>query len=261
MKRIALALLALLMVVTLLTGCSGTDGASDKTLTIGVSGEYFPFCFSEGDDVKGFEIDMWNEIGKRMGDYKVEFTLSDFSGLLGMLDSGKIDTIGYGVAINDERQEKYYFSDEYLYADYSVVTKKDSDLDVIEDFVGKKIAVVMGAEGERRLSALCEAEGLDIEIVGYEGPAQMDEDVVLGRVDARMAPKIQTLVNIKKNDLDMEVTDIVIYTEKDAYPFAKTEQNLELVEKVNEVLNSMREDGTLSELSIKWFDIDATAVG
>lgn len=258
MKKISLLLLTLLLVATVFAGCSGNDAAKDgNTLKIGVSGEYYPFCYSENDKLQGFEIDMWNEIGARMG-YTVEFTTSDFGGLMGMLDSGKIDSVGYGVAINAERQEKYLFSDPYLYTDFCVVTAKDSPLDKLEDFVGKKIGVVMGAEGERKLKEVCEAQNLDINITGYDGSAAMDEDVQLGRIEARLAPKIQTLANIEKNDLDMEVTDIVIFTESDAYPFPKGDKYDELVVTVNEVLANMREDGSLSELSVKWFGIDAT---
>jgi len=261
MKKIGLLLLALLISVTAFAACSGDDGSGDsKALKIGVSGEYYPFCFSENDELQGFEIDMWNEIAKRLG-YTVEYSTSDFAGLLGMLDSGKIDSVGYGVAVNAERQEKYLFSDPYLYSDFCVVTQKDSELDSLEDFIGKKIGVVMGGEGERKLKEVCEAEGLDINITGYEGTAAMDEDVQLGRIEARLGPKIQTLANIKKNDLNMEVTDIVIFTETEAYPFPKSEKYEELLPQVNEILAAMREDGTLAGFSEKWFGIDATNQG
>lgn len=258
MKKIILLLLTVLTAMTVFASCSGEGGSEDnKTLKIGVSGEYYPFCFSENDELQGFEIDMWNEIASRLG-YTVEYSTSDFAGLFGMLDSGKIDSVGYGVALNAERQEKYLFSDPYLYTDFCIVTQKDSEFDSLDDFVGKKIGVVMGGEGERKLNEIRETQGLAIEVTGYEGTAAMDEDVQLGRIEARLGPKIQTLANIKKNDLNMEVTDIVIYTESDAYPFPKGEKYDALVPQVNETLAAMREDGTLAGFSEKWFGIDAT---
>lgn len=264
-KRSIILVLVLTFVLGLMAGCGTEPAASDtqnsggtgEILKIGVSGEYYPFCYTENDNLQGFEIDAWNEIGSRLG-YTVEFSVSDFTGLLGMLDSGKIDSIGYGVAINADRQEKYLFSDPYLYSDYSVVTVDDSTHNTIEDFIGEKIGVVMGGEGERKLKELCEAETLDIEITGYENTSSMDADVQLGRIAARLAPKIQTSANIAKNDLNLKITDIVIYTETDAYPFPKEEKYEALVEQVNATLKEMRDDGTLSALSEKWFNLDAT---
>lgn len=257
-------LLALVMAAALvlsLSACSSDKGSGDiETIQIGVAGEYYPFCYTENDELQGFEIDTWNEIGKRLGK-EVEFTVSDFTGLFGMLDSGKIDSIGHGVAINEDRAEKYYFSDPYLYSDFSVVTRDDSTLATIEEFEGKTIGVVMGGEGERKLKELCEEQDLDIEIKGYEGSSSMDEDVKLGRVDARLAPKIQTAANIAKNNLAMKITDITIYTETDAYPFPKEDKYDSFAADVNKVLSEMRADGTLSELSLKWFSIDATEQG
>lgn len=63
-------------------------------MTVGIEGDFYPFCFTENDESKGFEIDVLNEIGKRAG-YKVEYVVSDFTGLFGMLDSGEIDTVGH----------------------------------------------------------------------------------------------------------------------------------------------------------------------
>ncbi len=59
---------------------------------VGMSGRYFPFTFVKQDELQGFEVDVWNEIGKR-NDYKVEFVTANFSGLFGLLENGRIDTI------------------------------------------------------------------------------------------------------------------------------------------------------------------------
>lgn len=264
-KRLMSLLLCLVMVFTMLVGCGTSEEAGDDaeateskgTLTVGVGGEFYPFCFSENDEIQGFEIDVLTEVAKRAG-YEVEFTVSDFTGLIGMLDAGQVDTVGYSVAITDERVEKYDFSDPYVYSNYNVVTLKDSELKTIEDFVGKKVGVVMGGMGEVKLNELCEAENLDIEVVGYEGTAAMDEDVMLGRIDGRLGPQIQTMANIEKNDLDLVVTDATVFFETAGYPFPKDGAHDEMLADVNAALTAMREDGTLTEISMKWFNIDAT---
>lgn len=277
-KKVLSAILCGVIAVSMLAGCTSKTEESEEvkeetqketetedesvdeakgTIKVGVAGDFYPFCFTENDETKGFEIDVLTEIGARAG-YDVEFVVSDFTGIFGMLDSGKIDTVGHSVAITDERSEKYLFSEPYVYSNYNIITKKDSELKTIEDFVGKKVGVVMGGQGEVKLNELCQNENLDIEVVGYEGTAAMDEDVLMGRLDGRLGPQIQTLATIKKNNLDLAVTDVTVFFETAGYPLPKDGSHDEMQKDINAALSEMKSDGTLSELSMKWFDIDAT---
>lgn len=114
----------------------------------------------------------------------------------------------------------------------------------------------MGGDGELNLKKLNEENDLGIEIVGYEGTPAMDSDIEMGRIDGRVAPMLQTKMNIEENGQDFKITDNVVYTEAAAYPFQK--DNTELAEAVNATLQQMRESGKLSELSEQWFGLDAT---
>lgn len=276
-RRLTAILLCALLLCAALAGCgggaasasapaastaaneAGTDaGAGGKgVIKVGISGDFFPFCFTENDESQGFEVDVWNEIGSRAG-YEVAFMVSDFTGLLGMLDSGKVDTVAHSVAINAEREEKYDFSVPYVYSNYNLVTLKDSGLVALEDFAGKSVGAVMGGEGEKKLIALSDEKGLDINVVGYEGTAAMDEDVMMGRIDARLGPAIQTSATIAKNDLDMVVTDVTVFSETAGYPFPKDGQHEQMLADVDGAITAMQADGTLAEFSEKWFSLDAT---
>ena len=265
-KRTIAKILCCVLAAGLLAGCAGgkketkennTTKDEKKVMTVGIAGDFYPFCYTENDESKGFEIDVLNEIGERAG-YEVKFVVADFTGLFGMLDSGKIDTVGHSVAITEARQEKYLISDPYVYSKYNIITKKDSELNDIKDFANKKVGVVMGGQGEVKLNELCEKENLPIEVAGYEGTAAMDEDVLMGRIDGRLGPVIQTTANIKKNDLDLKETDANVFSETAGYPMPKDEKHEAMLKDVNEALKAMRDDGTLKELSMKWFDLDAT---
>ena len=74
----------------LLASLSG-QAIAQETIKVGMSGKYFPFTFVKQDKLQGFEVDMWNQIGERTG-YKVEFVTASFSGLFGMLETGRVDT-------------------------------------------------------------------------------------------------------------------------------------------------------------------------
>ena len=58
----------------------------------------------EDDKLVGYEVDIWNEIAKRNG-FELEYTTAQLSGLFGMLETGKIDTILSQITITDERKE------------------------------------------------------------------------------------------------------------------------------------------------------------
>ena len=255
----------LILTICLLTGCgqsaeqsSAQTESSDvaKTIGVGVSGDFYPFCYKENDELKGFEIDVWNRIAEE-NNWKIDYTVADFSGLFGMLDTGKIDTVARQTSSNNEtRREKYLFSDVYLYSTYNLVTRADSTLETLDDFKNTKIGVVMGGDGELNLKKLNEEYNLGIEIVGYEATPAMDSDIELGRIDGRVAPMLQTKMNIEEKGQNFKITDNIVYVEEAAYPFQK--DDTELVEAVNQTLASMRESGELQELSQKWFGMDAT---
>ena len=61
----------------------------------------------------------------------------------------------------------------------------------------------------------------------------MDEDVLMGRIDGRLGPVIQTTANIKKNNLDLKVTDATVFFEVAGYPMAKDDKHEEMLKAAN----------------------------
>lgn len=259
-------LISLLLMVFLMISCSKKndtkisetgDAANKEKLNVAVTGSMYPLNFTDNEELKGYEVDVWKEIGKRQN-FDVEFTASNFASLFGMLDANKVDTIANVIAINEEREKKYEFSESYMSSEYKLVTKKGAGLKSLEDFKEKKVGVVAGGLGDIMLHKVSEENDLKIEIIGYEGTSGMDSDLDLGRLDARLGPAVQTQGVIDKNNLNFELTDVVIFKEKNAFPFSKAKLDEKKLSKVNDALKSMKEDGTLKDLSIKWFKIDVT---
>ena len=74
--------------ICLLAGCTADTGTqtqdntgSAQVVRVGVSGDFYPFCYKEDDQLKGFEIDLWERIAEENG-WELEYTVSDLSGLL-----------------------------------------------------------------------------------------------------------------------------------------------------------------------------------
>ncbi len=108
-------------------------------------GTHPPYNYMEDDKLVGYEVDIWNEIAKRNG-FELEYTTAQLSGLFGMLETGKIDTILSQITITDERKEKYDFTTPYMYNPGGWLINKDSDdVETIQDLYGKSAAVVTGS--------------------------------------------------------------------------------------------------------------------
>jgi len=265
MKK-ALILILSVIIILGLAACQGATNTSQETneetingtLKIGTSGGYHPYTFmNDKQELDGFEIDVWKEIGKRAG-YDVEFTPSAFVGLFGMLDAGRIDTIANQIAITEERMEKYLFTETYVFSGSQMLVKGDNDsITKIEDLKGKKVGVALGSNYEKDLRAY--DVNNEIEIVTYEDYAGSVQDVALGRIDAMVNDKLAAMMNIKKSGLDIKLGGDPIAVTQIAAPFVNKEDNNEMIKNINEAILSMHEDGTFTEISNKWFEVDITS--
>lgn len=244
---------------TTFTAVAFTIAASQTAMAatdvkVGMSGRYFPFTFVEQDQLQGFEVDLWNEISKR-NDYNVEFVTASFSGLFGLLETGRIDTISNQITITPERQAKYLFANPYVIDGAQLVVRKgNSDINSTDDLAGKTVGVNLGSNYEQLLRQL-DKDG-KINIKTYD--TGIEHDVALGRTDAFVMDRLSSVALIKKANLPLKLAGVPFEKIENAWPFVKGDKGGRLRNEVNEALSAMREDGTLTDISLKWFDTDIT---
>lgn len=94
-----------LSLAAILAGAFVLPAAAD-TIRVGMSGGYFPFTFVRQDKLQGFEVDLMNALAAKTGD-TVEFSTMSFSGLIGALEAGRIDTVANQITITPERAAKF----------------------------------------------------------------------------------------------------------------------------------------------------------
>lgn len=287
LSRILSLLTAALLLVGALAGCSNTttsgstapsapadsvapadsaapsdtaDGSADgetRVVRIGAYGAHVPFNYMEGDELVGFEVDIWKEIAAR-NNLELEYTISsDVAGLFTMLETDKIDTILCQVAATEERAESYDFSDPYMYSPGGwFVNESAEDVNKIEDLFGKSVGVIPGSVDIDMYNE-ADPDG-QITQVSYANTAAAYEDVRLGRLDAVGISIPQGNYLIKSGEAEgLKVTGYNGITETDIFPFMKG-ANEDLRQMANETIAAMRADGSLAELSIKWFGVDVT---
>ncbi|RSD32745.1 amino acid ABC transporter substrate-binding protein [Vibrio pectenicida] len=221
---------------------------------VGMSGRYYPFTFVEQDKLQGFEVDLWDEIGKR-NDYKVEYVTANFSGLFGLLETGRIDTISNQITMTDARKNKYLFANPYVVDGAQITVRKgNTDIKSIKDLEGKTVAVNLGSNFEQ----LLKSHDKDGKIIIKTYDTGIEHDVALGRVDAFVMDRLSALELIKKTGLPLELAGKPFATIENAWPFVDNEKGNRLQGEVNQTLAAMRTDGTLNTISQKWFGADIT---
>ena len=222
---------------------------------VGMSGRYYPFTFVQQDKLQGFEVDVWNAIGERL-DRDVEFVTTNFSGLFGMLETGRIDTISNQITITPERLEKYDFADPYVYDGAQIVVRKGNDsIQGLEDLKGKKVAVNLGSNFEQLMRK--HDTNNEINIITYE--TNLEQDVALGRTDAFVMDRVGSAQLIKEAGLPLQLAGKPFETLENAFPFVKKPEQQALLAEVNRALAEMRADGTLTQISQKWLGADITS--
>lgn len=219
----------------------------DGTLLVGTEGTYPPFTFHDDNDkLTGFDVDIANEVAKRLG-VKAEFKETQWDSMFAGLDAKRFDMIANQVGIKPEREEKYLFSDPYITSTAVLITHEENDdIKSFEDIEEKKAAQSMTSN----YGALAKEYGA--KIVSVDGFNQSIELILSKRADVTINENLSFL-DFKKAKPDAKVK-IVAESEdasKSGLMFRKDSETL--VEAVNDALAEMIDDGTYEEISTKWF--------
>ncbi|GAA6513615.1 transporter substrate-binding domain-containing protein [Merdimmobilis hominis] len=236
-------------------GQSGT-AEDENVIRVATAGSYpmFTQLKEDGETLEGIDIEVWEEIGRRTGK-EIVFVVENLDAAFGDIDAGRVDSAAKQISITPTRQEKYNFSEPYFFSPYRmVVQESNNEITKFEDLYGKKIALETVSAAHEYIKAL-DPEG-KIEILTFPSDLTMLQEVEAGRVDA--APYAEPVLDyaMKQSGLHLKPIGDPIYTEVNAFPFAKTERGDRIRAEVDKALAEMKADGTLSEICIKWCGFD-----
>lgn len=244
-----------LSLAALLAGAVILPAGAD-TIRVGMSGGYFPFTFVRQDRLQGFEVDLMNALADRTGD-TVEFSTMSFSGLIGALEAGRIDTVANQITITPDRAAKFAFSQPYVYDGAQVVVKKGRETEItgVDSLRGRTVAVNLGSNFEQLLRELPFADEIDIRT--YE--SNIEQDTALGRVDAFVMDRVSSAQVIKESPLPLALAGEPFSEIQNALPFRNDAEGLALRDRLDVALAALKADGTLTAISEKWLGLDVTA--
>ncbi len=221
-------------------------------LTIGLEGTYSPYSYRKDGKLTGFEVEMGRAVAKEMG-VKANFVPTKWDSLVAGLGSQKYDVVLNNISQTPARKKVYKFSDPYIYSKYVMITPENSDLAHLKDISGKKFAEGTGTNNEqvaKKYNAKLVSSGDFTTTLSLIRTGRAE-----GTINAAEAwyayKKDNATDGLKYKDVSDEIDPVKIsamFNKKD--PKTRT--------KFNKALATIREDGTLKELSNKYFGEDIT---
>ncbi|WP_415812995.1 transporter substrate-binding domain-containing protein [Mesobacillus thioparans] len=231
------------------SGEGGMDLAEKGKFTFASSGEFKPFSVTDGSGkMTGFDIDVAEAVAKELG-LEPNQKKFKFASIVEGVKSGRFDAAVASHTINEDRLKAVDFSTPYYYSGPQIFVRPDSDVEKLSDLEGLEIAVSKGSTYAKT------AEEVTDNIVLYDSDVTALEALANGRHDAVITDFI-TGKEAMGAGLKIEGKELLGRSEQ-AIAIAK--DNDELLKKVNEALETLRENGTLKEISEKYFGEDITA--
>lgn len=239
------------------TNAGTTENSNNKTIVVACSNTAEPYSFVDNGEHKGFEVDLWNEIGKRTG-YDVKMETMGFSSIFGAVDSGKVDCASNYFGKSKERLDKYDATISYGIDEVScAVLQENSEVKSADDLKGKKVAVAEGSWGQAIANEVSSQYSFEVVVFG-DGTSGV-QDLSLKRVDAWLDSHITLAFDSEKAGVKINIIPPAFESTEVGAFFRKNDpDSKKKLEDVNKAIKEMLDDGTIKQISEKWFFTDVT---
>lgn len=230
---------------------SSKDGytlVKDGTLTVGTAAEYEPFEYMEDGQYKGFDLDLIQDIAKKLG-LTVEFANVDFDTIVPGVSSGAKYDVGIGaITVTPERKKEVDFTDSYYMDDQAIVTMKDNADITGDNYKEKldsadaKIAVQSGSTAE----AFAKENFPNAELVPFKNATDCFSALQAGQSVALVTNR-SVAAQLVATSFDNEQVVKLISTGEE-YAIAVNKDNSGLKDAINKALKELTDDGTVDSL-------------
>lgn len=277
MKKISLAVFAMMMVAMLavFAGCSSSSdtnsGTTDSgtaqdnslqnvldkgTLVLGLDDSFPPMGFrDENNNIVGFDIDVATEVANRMG---VELQLQpiEWSTKEMELNTGAVDCLWNGLSIDEERKQVMDLSEPYMTNRMVLVVLNDSEYTDQASLAGKTIGVQNGSTAEKILAESDFSQTIG-NTIGFKDNVTAFMDLETNGIDAIFMDEVVANYAITSQNKDFRILEDGLTEEEYAVGFKKG--NTALKNEVQKYIDEMKADGTMTQISEKWFGKDVVS--
>ena len=217
-----------------------------------VDGTFAPHAFPNlaGGGIQGFNVDLANEIGKRLG-RPIEITSTQFSGIIPALNAGTYDFVMAPVTATPERATSMLFTEGYLDTDFRLVTRRgDAPITDLASMRGKVVSVNRGSAYESWAKSMEPSVGWRVEAFGTQTDAV--QAVIAGRAVANVTAETVAAFAVKNNpQIKLD------YLHKTGLVWAVPTRNGDTATRdmVENAIECIKKDGTMAKIFEKWFGI------
>ena len=252
LKGIVITFLVLMVVLGNLAKVKANENLlDDGVLDVAISGTLYPSnYYDDNQQLIGYNVEILQHIAKELG-VEIKFHEMGVDGMFASLTSGRVDLVGEGLEPNRQKEKDFLIGEPIKYSFTSIIVRDDgsSNIESLEDYQGKKAA------GAATTDYMQIAHQLGAEMVVYDNATneQYLLDVAHGRTD--FIPNdyyLQKSALEYFNDLNIEMGDLFYNPSTASFVYRKAAEVLK--EKVDEIIQEMKKDGQLAELSKKYFD-------
>jgi polar amino acid transport system substrate-binding protein len=216
-------------------------------ITVGTSADFQPMAFKKEGAIVGFDIDLINEIGKRLNR---PIVLKDmpFEVLLPQIQLGSIHIIAAGMSATPERAKRVFFSKPYITDNplVAVTLAKNGKLASFDALKTKNVVVNQGYVADLELSKIPDIQLTRLATVA---DALMSLDAQRSDVFVTAASSIKPVIETK-GDGKYELFILNETNENTALAISK--EYAELARQIDILIDEMTTDGTLATLKQKW---------
>ena len=227
--------------------------ASGK-LIVALEGAWQPWSYhDESDTLVGYDVEVSRAIAEKLG-VEPEYVESDWDSLFAGLDAGRYDMVCNGVEVTEERAKTYAFTTPYGYIHTALAVRKDNeDIHSFEDLKGKTTANSLAST----YMELAESYGATVQ--GIDTLEETIQLLTAGRIDATLNADVSFYdylnvhpgANFKLVAQTEEASHVAI-------PVLKSDDT-SFLDALNSAIEALRADGTLKELSEKYFGEDISS--
>ncbi len=242
---------------------SKVEGAGK--LVLGLDDAFPPMGFvdTQTGDLVGFDIDVAREACNRLGIELVTQPI-DWDSKTAELSNGNVDCLWNGFSKTPERDAEFNLSIPYMKNDQIILVKSDSTYKGLGDLAGKIVGVQADSSAEVALDENPDFKNTLKEVVQIDDYSKAVMEIQNGTIDAIAIDEVVARYYLQNNPgaysvlQDENGQDASLAEEDYVIGFRKGDDLLKA--KVEGALKEMSADGTMKEISEKWFGKDVTTI-
>jgi len=217
---------------------------AQDVVRLGTEGAYPPYNFiNDNGEVDGFERELGDELCAR-AEQTCEWVTNDWDSIIPNLVSGNYDAIIAGMSITPERDEVVDFTQNYTPPSPSAYAALSEDADIEGGVIAAQTGTIQANHVVDTGATLLEFPNPDDTIAAVRN----------GEADAVMADKDFLVPFVDEGDMVFVGDEIPL---GGGIGMAFRESDPDLRETFDAAIQSMKDDGTLNELIIKWLGEDS----